>query len=87
MCASLVPCFDPLLGKGRGGEEAVEMLESVPGLTLTLVTLPFLHSNFLGFFTPLPNEGRTQWTISACFGDHSSIDMFSVSDLSYVVRK
>ena len=75
------------IGKGRAGEEATELLDSIPGLSLTLVTLPFLHSNFLGFFTPLPNEGTTQWTISACFGDHTSIDMFSATDLEYIVRK
>ena len=74
-------------GKGRAGEEATELLDSIPGLSLTLITLPFLHSNFLGFFTPLPNEGMTQWTISACFGDHSNIDMFSATDLAYIVRK
>lgn len=81
---SIVPHYS---GKGRAGEEATTLLETVEGLSLTLITLPFLHSNFLGFFTPLPNEAMTQWTISACFGDYSSIDMFSASDLAYIVRK
>mmetsp|Transcript_4794 Transcript_4794/g.10658 ORF Transcript_4794/g.10658 Transcript_4794/m.10658 type:complete len:784 (-) Transcript_4794:145-2496(-) len=71
--------------KGRAGEYAMELLKDINGLTLTLLTLPFFHSNFLGFATPLPNEGNTQWTISACFGDNSAIDMLSVSDLSYIV--
>ena len=81
---SICPHFS---AKGRAGEYAMELLKDVNGLTLTLLTLPFFHSNFLGFATPLPNEGNTQWTISACFGDNSAIDMLSVSDLSYIVRK
>jgi hypothetical protein len=81
---SIVPHYS---GTGRAGEEAMELLE---GISLTCLTLPFLHSNFLGFFTPLPNAGetQTQWTISACFGDnHANIDMLSASDLAYIVRK
>jgi hypothetical protein len=65
----------------------MKLLENVDGLTLTLLTLPFLHSNFLGFVTPLPNDGGTQWAINASFGEDSAIDMLSVSDLSYIVRK
>jgi nucleoside-diphosphate-sugar epimerase len=82
---SIVPHYS---GKGRAGEEAMELLDGMDGLSLTCLTLPFLHSNFLGFFTPLPNAGetQTQWTISACFGDnHANIDMLSASDLAYIV--
>mmetsp|Transcript_45106 Transcript_45106/g.94614 ORF Transcript_45106/g.94614 Transcript_45106/m.94614 type:complete len:784 (+) Transcript_45106:71-2422(+) len=61
----------------------------IPGLTVTLITLPFLHTNFALSAVPLPanSEGRTtQWSISACLGDSSHpIDMFSVSDLRYIV--
>eukprot|EP00579_Thalassiosira_antarctica_P020951 CAMPEP_0201953666 /NCGR_PEP_ID=MMETSP0904-20121228/1931_1 /ASSEMBLY_ACC=CAM_ASM_000553 /TAXON_ID=420261 /ORGANISM="Thalassiosira antarctica, Strain CCMP982" /LENGTH=439 /DNA_ID=CAMNT_0048497551 /DNA_START=60 /DNA_END=1379 /DNA_ORIENTATION=+ len=61
----------------------------IPGLTLTLITLPFLHTNFALSAVPLPitSEGRTtQWSIFACLGDSSHpIDMFSVSDLEYIV--
>ena len=64
------------------------------GLNLTLLTLPFVYSNFLGFFTPLPvavgKDGNTsnQWQISASLGDGlNPIDMISVTDLSVVVRK
>ena len=82
---SIVPHYS---GKGRAGEEAMELLDGIDGLYLTCLTLPFLHSNFLGFFTPLPNAGETQWSISACFGDnHGNIDMLSASDLAYIVRK
>lgn len=90
------PWIDPLedgsicphfTGKGRAGEYAMKLLENIDGLTLTLLTLPFLHSNFLGFATPLPNEGGTQWSINACFAEDSAIDMLSVSDLSYIVRE
>jgi nucleoside-diphosphate-sugar epimerase len=81
---SIVPHYS---GKGRAAEQAMELLEGIEGLSLTLLTLPFLHSNFLGFFTPLPNRGETQWTISACFGDSNKhIDMLSASDLRYIVR-
>lgn len=61
----------------------------IPGLSLTLITLPFLHSNFTASATPLAtaSEQRTQWSIQACLGDGSSrtIDMLSVSDLQYIV--
>lgn len=60
------------------------MIENIPDLSLTLVTLPFLHSNFLGFAMPLPNEAKTQWTIEAAFGDEE-IDMFSTEDLSHLI--
>lgn len=83
---SIVPHYS---GKGRAGEQAMALLDNIEKLSLTLLTLPFLHSNFLGFFTPLPNAGETQWTISACFGDNhdGNIDMLSASDLAYIVRK
>jgi hypothetical protein len=82
---SIVPHYS---AKGKGGEYALEYLKDTPDLKLTLVTTPFLYSNFLGFFAPLPNEGRTQWTLSACFGDGSNkIDMMGSSDLSVIVRK
>jgi nucleoside-diphosphate-sugar epimerase len=82
---SIVPHYS---AKGRGGEYAVEFLKDIPGLELTLITMPFLFSNFLGFFAPLPNEGRTQWSFAACMGDGSNkIDMMGVSDLSAIVRK
>jgi len=71
-------------GKGRGGDYGIDLTKDVEGITLTLITLPLLHSNFLGFAIPLPNEGKTEWTISAAFGD-SVIDIFSVEDLSIVV--
>lgn len=71
----------------------------IPGLSVTLITLPFLHSNFTASATPLPAaaaassssspSGRgtpTQWSISACLGDPSHpMDMLSVSDLQYIV--
>ena len=62
---------------------------TIPGLSVTLITLPFLHTNFALSATPLPttSEGRTtQWSISACLGDPSHpLDMLSVSDLRYIV--
>ena len=77
--------------KGRGAEYAMDLLKNVEGLTLTLLTLPFVFSNFLGFFTPLPVElegSANQWQISASLGDgENPIDMMSVTDLSVVVRK
>jgi len=78
---SVVPHYS---GKGRAGRYALNLLEPHPGLTLTLLTLPLLHSNFLASTIPLPDEGKTQWTISACFGD-AAIDMFSASDLQHIV--
>ena len=60
----------------------------VPGLSLTTITLPLLHKNLALSATPLPTNSTgsqaTQWSISACLGD-SPIDMFSVSDLRYIV--
>ena len=72
--------------KGRAGEYALEKLKQVPGVTLTLLSLPFVYSNFKGWAIPLPNKGKTQWTISASFGE-KGIDMFSVHDLAFIVRK
>ena len=80
---SIVPHYS---GKGRAGSYALRLLESMPDLSVTLLTLPFLHSNFLASAIPLPNEGQTQWTISACLGD-AKLDMCSVSDLAYIVPK
>eukprot|EP00804_Cyclotella_cryptica_P006737 CCRYP_015702-RA/>CCRYP_015702-RA protein AED:0.02 eAED:0.02 QI:194/1/1/1/1/1/2/358/821 len=67
----------------------------IPGLSVTLITLPFLHSNFTASATPLPvttasspssGRGPAQWSISACLGDPSHpMDMLSVSDLQYIV--
>jgi len=82
---SVVPHYS---AKGRGGEYAVQLLSALPELKLTLLTLPFLYSNFLGFFTPLPVQGRTQWILAACLGDGSNkIDMMGVDDLTGIVRK
>lgn len=69
----------------------MEVLRDKQGLTLTLLTLPFVYSNFLGFFTPLPVEadGRVnQWQISASLGDGGHpLDMMSVTDLSAIVPR
>jgi hypothetical protein len=82
---SIVPHYS---AKGRGGEFAMEYLKDTPDLKLTLLTLPFLYSNFLGFFCPLPDETKTQWTLSACFGDGTNpIDMMGTRDLTVIVRK
>ena len=77
--------------KGKGAEYALNLLKDTPDLTLTLLTLPFVYSNFLGFFTPLPVDSEQdnhshQRQISASLGDGGKpIDMMSVSDLSTVV--
>uniref|UniRef100_A0A6T7GCQ3 NmrA-like domain-containing protein n=1 Tax=Attheya septentrionalis TaxID=420275 RepID=A0A6T7GCQ3_9STRA len=71
-------------GKARGGEYAMKLLGKYPDLSITLLTLPFLHSNLMGFAIPLPNEAKTQWTIEAAFGE-ASIDMFSARDLTALV--
>eukprot|EP00980_Cylindrotheca_fusiformis_P029257 scaffold22778_cov166-Cylindrotheca_fusiformis.AAC.4 len=74
---SIVPHFS---AKGKGGEEALRLLEDTPGIDLILLTLPFLYSNFLGFFAPLPNEENTQWELTASFGDgYTKIDMMDDS--------
>jgi nucleoside-diphosphate-sugar epimerase len=82
---SVVPHYS---AKGRGGAYATEALSNVPELRLTLITVPFLYSNFLGFFAPLPaDDRRTQWQLTACFGDgRNKIDMMSSSDLAKIVR-
>jgi nucleoside-diphosphate-sugar epimerase len=55
-------------------------------LQLILVTTPFFYSNLLAFFAPLPNEGKTQWELGACFGHGSTkIDMMYGSDLGRIV--
>ena len=82
---SIVPHYS---AKGHGGEFAMEFLNDTQDLKLTLLTLPFLYSNFLGFFCPLPDESKTQWTLSACFGDGKNpIDMIGTRDLEVIVRK
>lgn len=89
---SIVPHYS---AKGKGGQYGMEYLKDTPELKLTLLTLPFLFSNFLGFFAPLPSSTNDenhkqiiQWTLTACFGDgHHPIDMMSSSDLSYMIRK
>ena len=64
----------------------MKLLEDTPQLELILVTMPFFYSNFLAFFAPLPNEGRTQWELCASFGDGATkIDMMNVSDLGVLV--
>jgi nucleoside-diphosphate-sugar epimerase len=81
---SIVPHFT---AKGKGGEYAVEYLQNYPDLKLTLLTMPFLYSNFLGFFAPLRDETGTQWMLTACFGDGTNkIDMMGASDLAKIVR-
>lgn len=83
--ASIVPHFT---AKGRGGAFAVNFLQPIPDLQLTLLTMPFFYSNFLGFFAPLRDQTTAQWALTACFGEGSSkIDMMSVSDLAIIVRK
>lgn len=85
---SIVPHYS---AKGKGAEYALKLLQDTPDLTLTLLTLPFVYSNFLGFFTPLPVDDKDdnhthQWQISASLGDGTKpIDMMSVSDLSTIV--
>jgi NmrA-like family len=90
---SLVPHYS---AKGKGANYALQLLRDVPGLTLTLITLPFVYSNFLGFFTPLPlpmeatntnHHSNHQWSISASLGDGTKpLEMMAVSDLSHIVR-
>jgi hypothetical protein len=80
---SIVPHYS---ANGSGGENAMELLRDTPDLELILLTTPFLYSNFLAFFAPLPNEGKTQWELPAAFGDGATkIDMMSGSDLGQVV--
>ena len=83
---SIVPHFT---AKAKGAAQAMAALEPYrPDLQLTLVTMPFLYSNFLGFFTPLPDETGTQWNLCACFGDGANqIDMMGSADLGRIVRK
>jgi hypothetical protein len=86
LCFFLISLF---IAKGKGGEQALKLVEGVDGLDLVLVMVPFFYSNFLAFFTPNPiNPERTQWELAACFGDGSTkIDMMNVSDLGVLVRK
>jgi len=71
-------------GKGRAAEYALEKLKQVPGVKLTLLTLPCLYSSFLTWAIPLPNDGQTQWTISVALGD-AEIDIMSAHDLAFIV--
>lgn len=45
--------FFLLIAKGKGGEQALKLVEGVAGLDLVLVMVPFFYSNFLAFFTPV----------------------------------
>jgi hypothetical protein len=82
---------NPWMGKDlQDSPTAVPSL--VPGLSVTCITLPFLHSNFVASAAPLPavstrkGEQPTQWSIEACLGDPlHKLDMLSVSDLQYIV--
>jgi len=78
---SVVPHFT---GKGRASGYAMHLLKPIPELSITLLTLPFSHSNFLASAIPLPNESKNQWTMNVPFGD-AGVDMFSASDLQYIV--
>lgn len=71
-------------GKGRAAEYALEKLKQVPGVKLTLLTLPCLYSSFLTWAIPLPNDGQTQWTISVALGD-AEIDIMPAHDLAFIV--
>lgn len=74
------------LAKGKGGRVGLEMLKDAPDLRLVLITPAFFYSNFLAFFAPLPNEGRTQWQLKASFGNGATkIDMMNTSDLGRIV--
>lgn len=74
------------LAKGKGAQAAQELLKETPDLQLILLTTPFFYSNFLAFFAPLPNDGKTQWELCASFGHGSTpLDMMSVSDLGRIV--
>jgi hypothetical protein len=80
---SVVPHYS---AKGKGGEEALRMLQSTPELSLIQLTMPFFYSNFLAFFCPLPNDGRTQWELSGSFGSgETKIDMMAVTDVGVLV--
>mmetsp|Transcript_11316 Transcript_11316/g.27260 ORF Transcript_11316/g.27260 Transcript_11316/m.27260 type:complete len:678 (+) Transcript_11316:252-2285(+) len=80
---SIVPHYS---AKGRGGEEALRMLQDTAGINLILLSMPFFYSNFLGFFAPLPNQGRTQWELTAAFGDGSTkMDMMDAGNLGRLV--
>ena len=85
MYVSSLNCFQ-FLAKGRGGEKALDLLKDIPELHLIRITPAFFYSNFLAFFVPLPNEGKTQWELTASFGHGTNtIDMMNVSDLGRVV--
>ena len=83
---SVVPHYS---AKGKGGKYILEYLtKEAPAIYVTLLTMPFFFSNFLGFFCPLPDETRTQWTLPACMGDGSQkIDMMGARDLKSIVPK
>eukprot|EP00934_Nitzschia_sp_Nitz4_P008358 Nitzschia sp. Nitz4//scaffold7_size249615//98186//100242//NITZ4_001167-RA/size249615-augustus-gene-0.7-mRNA-1//1//CDS//3329558412//8348//frame0 len=76
---SIVPHFS---AKGKGGEMALQLLKDEPDLKLVLLIPPFFYSNFLAFFTPIPNDGRTQWELCGSFGDGATkLDMMNCGDL------
>ena len=83
---SVVPHYS---AKGKGAKYIVDYLgKEAPEINVTLLTMPFFFSNFLGFFCPLPDETKTQWTLAACLGDGSQkIDMMGARDLKYIVPK
>ncbi|KAL7566265.1 hypothetical protein ACA910_011325 [Epithemia clementina (nom. ined.)] len=83
---SVVPHYS---AKGKGGKYILDYLgKEAPDINVTLLTMPFFFSNFLGFFCPLPDETKTQWTLAACIGDGAqNIDMMGARDLKYIVPK
>lgn len=78
---SIVPHYS---AKGKGAQYALRYLDDIGDLKLTCLALPFMYSNFLGFFCPLPNEGRTQWVLSASLGE-GKVDMMGSADLAAIV--
>jgi len=84
---SVVPHYS---AKGRGAQYAMEYLANDSKVAVTLLTIPFLYSNFLGFFCPLPaDDPKTQWHLTACLGEDGSqkIDMMGARDLKYIVPR
>lgn len=64
----------------------MNMMKDAHGIDLVFVTIPFLYSNFLAFFAPLPNDGKTQWELTASFGHGSTkIDMVDGNHLGRLV--
>ena len=71
-------------GKGRGADYGMNITKDIEQITVTLITLPFTYSNFIGAAIPIPNKAENEWAINACLGE-GPIDMFAVSDLCYLV--